>query len=161
MTKRVGVLLAVGAIAVVILIFIVTPMRTVLPYRHSSPDSGRVEINAADRARMFLGLSSDLDLLDARPRWFSDGVIRITPTLGVNFGFLRPLASTFGFARSVKVCVDGTPSDGETDFAANHHRSYETGIRVYFSPSLHVGVTYGKRYEEDSVTTILETEVRL
>ena len=153
-------LLAVGVVAVVILIFIVKPMCTVLSYRQSSPDSGRVEINAADRARMFLGLSSDLDLLDARPRWLSDGVIRITPTLGVNIGLLRPYISATSFARSFMVGTSTTLSDKELCFTTKHRYSYETGIRVYLSPMQYVGIIYGKRYEGDSVTISFETELR-
>ncbi len=86
MTKRVRVLVAVGTITALILIFIGTLIRTVPSYGHSSPESGRVEINAADRARIFLGLTSDLAPFDVSwsPRWISDGVVRITSILGAN-----------------------------------------------------------------------------
>ena len=48
MTKRVRVLVTVGTITALILIFIGTLIRTVPSYGHSSLESGRVEINAAE-----------------------------------------------------------------------------------------------------------------
>ena len=158
MTKIFRMLLTVGTITAVILIFIVTLMSTVPSYRHFSPGSERVEINATEQSRINLGLSSDFD---ARPRWLSDGMVRIIPTLGMNFDFLQPNASMDGFVRSVKVSVDDEPSDGESGLPTKRHRSYETGIRIYLSPTIDVGVTYGKRYEGNSVTTSIETGFRL
>lgn len=148
MTRFVERLLTVGIIAIVILVL------SIVACRNPSPDSGRVEINATEQSRINLGLSSDFD---ARPRWLSDGMVRIIPTLGMNFDFLQPNASMDGFVRSVKVSVDDEPSDGESGLPTKRHRSYETGIRIYLSPTIDVGVTYGKRYEGDSITTSLET----
>ena len=157
MTKIVRVLLAVAAIAVVILIF------TVGYDGHSSPESGRIGINATERARHIIGLLSNLAPFDASwsPRWLSDGVIRIVPILGANLDFLRPYRCTTKFGNSIKVSVDDTLSDGEFGSATEYRYSYETGIRVYLSPMQYVGIIYGKRYEGDSVTTSLETGIRL
>ena len=157
MTKIVRTLLAVAIVTVVMLMFIVTLILTVPFHLHSSVESERAEVDAAERPLTHLGLSSDLDLSDAKPRWFSDVTVRITPTLGVSFDFLRPYAYTDGYVSYVKVSVDDTLSGEESGSATKHRYSYETGIRMYFSPTLNVGVTYGERYEGDSVTTSLET----
>ena len=90
----------------------------------------------------------------------SDRVIRITPTLGVNFDLIRLNPSAVNFARSFKVRTNTTLSDEEFGSATKHRYSYETGIRVYLSPMQYVALNYGKWYEEDSVTTSFETELR-
>ena len=155
MTKRLGVFLAVGLIAVVV------GMLAVGYDRHSSSLPKRVGINSTEQSRNNLGMSADLDLLYARTRWLSDGVIRITPTLGVNFGLLKPYTSATNFARSFKVSTSTILSDEDFGSTTKHRYSYETGIRVYLSLMQYVGISYGKRYEGDSVTISFETELRL
>lgn len=150
MTRFVERLLAVGIIAIVILVL------SIAARRNPSLDSERIEINAPEQSLNDLGSSSDNTPFDAIPRWFSEVTVRITPTLGVSFDFLRPYTYTDGFVNTVKVSVDDTPSDEESSFTEKHRRSYETGIRIYFSATQSVGVTYGKLYEGDSVTTSFE-----
>jgi hypothetical protein len=157
MTKRVGGLLAVGTIAAVMLVFIVTLILNVPFQLHSSVEWERAEVDAAEQPPFNFGLSSNNYLFDAGPAWFLDGIIRIIPTLGVNFDFLRPYASADGVIRSTKVSIVEETFDGEPGFAAKHRHSYETGIRICLSPTLDVGATHGKRYEGNRVATSLET----
>ncbi len=108
-------------------------------------------------------MTSDLAPFDVSwsLRWISDGVVRITSILGANINVTRLYTSFARFGNSIKVSVDDTPFGEESDSAMKHRDSYATGIRVNLVPTLYVGVTYGKRYEGDSVTTSLETGIRL
>lgn len=160
MTKFVGMLLAVAIITAVMLIFIVTLIASVPFHLHSAVESKRVEINTTERPRSNLGLPSDIAPFDARPRWLSDRVIRITPMLGVNFDLIRLNLSAANFARSFKIRTSTTLSDEEFGSATKHRYSYETGIQVYLSPMQYVAINYANRYEEDSVATRIETELR-
>lgn len=155
MTKPVRILLAVGLITAVVL------MLTVGYDRHSYPDSPRVELDTAEQSPNNLGLSTAVDFLFERPRWLPGGVIQIIPTVGVNFGFIRPIASGYAFVRSFKVGTSTTLSDEELGYSTKHRVSFEIGMRVYLSPTQYVSIICGRRYDKDSVTTKFETALRL
>lgn len=54
-----------------------------------------------------------------------------------------------------------THSDEELGYSTKHRLSYETGIRIYLSPTIGLNVTRGKRYVGDSVTTGFTTGIGL
>lgn len=161
MTKFVRMLSAFAAIAVVMLIFIVTLIHSDSFLRPTSSEFESVELEAAEQSPNTLGLSSDVDFLFGRPRWLPGGVIQIIPTVGVDFGFIRPIASRFAFGRSFMVGTSTTLSDEELGYSTKHRISFETGMRVYLSPTQYVLITCGKQYDEDSVTTNFKTALRL
>ncbi len=161
MTKIVSTLLAFGAIAAVMLVFIVTLLHSDSFNIRTSSEPESVELDAANQSPNNLGLSSEVDFLFGRPRWLPGGVIQIIPTVGVDFGFIRPIASGYAVGRSFMVGTSTTLSDEELGFSTKHRVSFETGIRVYLSPSQYVSITCGKQYDEDSVTTNFKTALRL
>ena len=157
MSNIVRMLLAVGTMTAVILIFVVTLIRSDSFNASSTAESERVDPNATEQARDDLGLSADLDFFNVRPRWLSDGVIRIVPTLGPNFNLPRLHTSTANFGRTFMVGTSTTHSDEELGYSTKHRFSYKTGIRIYLSPTIDVGFMHGKRYVGDSVTTSIKT----
>lgn len=160
MTKIVRMLLAVGTMTVVMLMFFVTLIGSDSFVRPTSSEFKSVELAAAVQSPNNLGLSSEVGFLFERPSWAPGGVIQIIPTVGVNFGFIRPSASRFAFARSYMVGTSTTLSDEELGYSTKHRVSFETGMRVYLSPTQYVLIACGKRYDEDSVTTNVKTVLR-
>ncbi|MDE0184375.1 MAG: hypothetical protein OXP71_02830 [Candidatus Poribacteria bacterium] len=161
MIKLVGVLLAVVAIAVVMLIFTVTLIHSDSFVRPTSSEFESVELDTTEQSPNNLGLSTEVDFLFERPRWLPGGVTQIIPTVGVNFGFMRPIASGYAFGRSFKVGTSATLSDEELGSTSKHRISFESGMRVYLSPTQYVLITCGRRYDKDSVTTNFKTALRL
>ncbi len=161
MTKFVRMLSAFAAIAVVMLIFIVTLIHSDSFVRPTSSTPESVEVDAAEQSPNNLGLSSNVDFLFERPRWLPGGVIQIIPTVGVDFGFIRPIASGYAVGRSFMVGTSTTLSDEELGYSTKHRVSFETGMRVYLSPTQYVLITCGRRYEKNSVTTNFKTALRL
>ena len=160
MTKVVRMPLAVGTMTAVMLIFVVTLIRSDSFNAPPTAESERVDPNAPEQAGDDLGLSADFELFNVGSRWFSDGVVRIVPILGPNFNLSRLHKSTANFAKSFMVGTSITFSDEELGYSTKHRYSYETGIQVYLSPMQYVEFIYGKRYEEDSLTTSVKTELR-
>lgn len=161
MTKIVRILLSVGVMATVMLVFIVAIIRGDSFNTRSTSDSQRVELDAVEQSPNNLGLSTEVDFLFGRPSWLPGGVIQIIPTVGVNFGFIRPIASGYAIGRSFMVGTSTTLSDEELGYSTKHRVSFETGMRVYLSPTQYVLITCGRRYDEDSVTTNFKTALRL
>ena len=161
MTKMVRMLLAFAAIAVVMLIFIVTLIHSDSFVRPTSSEFESVELDAAEQSPNNLGLSSKVDFLFGRPRWLPGGVVQIIPTVGVDFGFIRPIASGYAVGRSFMVGTSTTLSDEELGYSTKHRVSFETGMRVYLSPTQYVSIICGRRYDKDSVTTNFKTALRL
>ena len=161
MNKMVRMLLAVVVIPAVMLLFTVTILRSDSFNTRSASDSQCVELDAVEQSPNNLGLSTEVDFLFERPSWLPGGVIQIIPTVGVNFGFIRPIASGYAVGRSFMVGTSTTLSDEELGYSTKHRVSFETGMRVYLSPTQYVLITCGRRYDEDSVTTNFKTALRL
>lgn len=161
MTKFARMPLAFAVMTAVMLVFIVTLIRSDSFNIGSAADSEHGELNPAEQSPNNLGLSSKVDFLFGRPRWLPGGVVQIIPTVGVNFGFIRPIASGYAFGRSFMVGTSTTLSDEELGSTSKHRVSFETGMRVYLSPTQYVSIICGRRYEKDSVTTNFKTALRL
>ena len=146
---------------VVMLMFFVTLIRSDSVVRPTSSEPESVEVDAAKQSPNNLGLSSEVDFLFGRPSWLPGGVIQIIPTVGVNFGFIRPIASGYAVGRSFMVGTSTTLSDEELGYSTKHRVSFETGMRVYLSPTQYVLITCGRRYDKGSVTTNFKTALRL
>ena len=161
MTKIVRKLLAVAAMTAVMLFFTFTLIHSDSIVHPTSSEPESVEVDAAVQSPNNLELSTAVDLLFGRPQWLPGGVIQILPNVGVNFGFIRPIASGYAFGRSFMVGTSATLSDEELGSTSKHRISFETGMRVYLSPTQYVSIICGRRYEEKSITTNFKTALRL
>ena len=157
MIKIVKTILAVAITTVVMFVFIATLLLNVPFHLYSPVESARSEAGAADQPLTNFGLSSNIYPFHTGLAWLPDGMVRIIPPLGVNFGLLRPYYSATRYARSFMVGTNTTFSDEELGYSTKHRLSYETGIRIYLSPSIDVSITRGKRYVGDSVTSSFKT----